>query len=263
MHSSSGAITRKQLSTIDLEDPLGNGFLASYRTWWHARKLSPREWRDIHEVAMDGHEKVTAKCHGAPPGHGWVCNDGKEKRRQNGRFMAMDPSSGLVLAVTNMKDPENNAVARQLLHQVMESGHNKQVKYWCADRFHTKGHAPGCLCSPMNVSRLEKRLKDVNTSIAERTFSWFRGYAVSFNTAGHPHLQRAAIRQEAQLPYPPQLPSAPQPFRGPVKVASSKVGKAARVHKKPGARPYTCRRPASSRCARKRPASSARRERSP
>ena len=37
-----------------------------------------------------------------------------------------------------------------------------------------------CAYSPYNVTRLMRRLRGVNSSIAEQTFSWFRGYARVF-----------------------------------------------------------------------------------
>ena len=38
-----------------------------------------------------------------------------------------------------------------------------------------------CQCSPLSVPRLRKRAADVNTSVAEQVFAWFRGYAKTFN----------------------------------------------------------------------------------
>jgi hypothetical protein len=43
------------------------------------------------------------------------------------------------------------------------------------------GHNKACKNSPLNVPRLKRRLKGVNTAVAEQVFSWFRGYARVFN----------------------------------------------------------------------------------
>ena len=106
-----------------------------------------------------------------------------------------------------MEEPENNAVAKKVLGKVMAKATNldcviydkmcvcmksfasdkefKQVKYWSVDRFHAKAHSSSCPCSPVHIRRLDLRLRSVNSSIAEQTFSWFRGYASSFNTKAH------------------------------------------------------------------------------
>ena len=154
---------------------------------------------------MDGHEKVAAMCPGVPPARaGRPRKDGQTPQRQNGWFMAIDPKSGLILSVTNMPEPENNEVAKAVLNNVVSCASNlncviydkmcvchkafisdrsfAKVKYWCVDRFHAKAHGDHCPCSPLLHRRLHLRLRDVNTSIAEQTFSWFRGYAASFNT---------------------------------------------------------------------------------
>ena len=59
----------------------------------------------------------------------------------------------------------------------------KQIKYWTCDKFHGKKHKANCPCRPQSNPRLAKRLKKVNTSIAEQTFSWFRSHAKILNEA--------------------------------------------------------------------------------
>lgn len=49
------------------------------------------------------------------------------------------------------------------------------------DLFHAHGHVSACRNSPLNVPALKDRLAEVNTSIAEQVWSWFRGYARTFN----------------------------------------------------------------------------------
>jgi len=98
-----------------------------------------------------------------------------------------------------MRDPENNEVTTTALTKVLPMytdvdcfvldrvckyvGHAqrlselRQIKYFAVDRFHARLHGPNCKCSPLNVPRLDRRLKDLNTSVCEQTFSWFRRYA--------------------------------------------------------------------------------------
>ena len=56
-----------------------------------------------------------------------------------------------------------------------------QIKFWTVDRFHANGHVRSCQQSPLNVQALNRRLAGVNTAVAEQVFSWFRGYARTFN----------------------------------------------------------------------------------
>lgn len=64
----------------------------------------------------------------------------------------------------------------------------KQLKYYIIDKCHAKkGHNKKCKCPPYNHAPPKKRLKGVNNSICEQTFSWFRGYASTLNEL---HAQR-------------------------------------------------------------------------
>ena len=266
MWASSKPADRSRLLSIKVEDPLHADFLKIYSSWWHQKQITLREWRQVKEVVIDGHEKVAAKCHNAPPAHAGRPRKNKQtKHRQNGWFMAVDPASGLVLAVTNMKDPETVPVAKQVLKQVLNRGtavdcviYDKmcicmksiakdkdfaQIKYWCVDRFHAKGHSSSCPCSPLNHSRLDRRLRDVNSSIAEQTFSWFRGYAASFNSKSpdtHIFYVLLYVKKHNTLirkDYMQHLNAFS---------ARAKVGKAARILRRPSCRKYVCRRPSSS-----------------
>ncbi|CAE7242622.1 unnamed protein product [Symbiodinium microadriaticum] len=222
---------REQLFNILVEKPLGNHFLDFYRDWWHRKQFSLAEWRAVNEVVIDGHEKASAKCHGPPPVHvGRPRKDGANKHRQNGWFMVMDPRSGMVGSMTGMEEPQNDAEF-------------KQVKYWSIDRFHAKAHSASCPCSPIHVRRLDLRLRRVTSSIAEQTFSWFRGYASSFNTKAH----------DTHVFYVPLYVKMHNNLVRQNRVqhlnafsARSKIAKAAHVLRKPASSKYHCRRPASS-----------------
>jgi hypothetical protein len=63
-----------------------------------------------------------------------------------------------------------------------DEGLMPQLKFFPVDKFHAKkGHNSKCKNNPYNVRRLMSRVKHVNTSVAEQVFSWFRGYARTFN----------------------------------------------------------------------------------
>ena len=260
------AACQKKLCDIDITDPLSKGFLESYRTWWHDKQLTKREWQKVREIVMDGHQKVAAKCTGTPPAHaGRPRKDGKTPQRQNGWFMAVDPSTGLVLSVSPMQDPENNEIATNVLLDLVSRGSQincviydrmcaclnhaqaqkplKQIKYWCIDRFHARAHSPKCACSPLNHRRLDLRLRNVNSSIAEQTFAWFRNYASSFNTKAinsHMFFVLVYVKKHNMLMrrnYMKHLNAFS---------AKAKIAKAARILRKPTSHKYVCRRPASS-----------------
>ena len=149
---------RKKRCSVDIADPLKNNFLHSCRTWWHETQLTKPEWQKVKEI---GHQKVAAKCAGTPPSPPRKpSKDGKTPMRQNGWFMAVDPSTGLVLSVSAMRDRENNQIATDVLLEVVACGPHidcvvcdrmcaclehataqkphGQIKHWCIDRFRAK-----------------------------------------------------------------------------------------------------------------------------
>ena len=220
-----------------------------------------RSSQAIHEVVLDGHEKVSSVCYDNFPKHGGRPKaDGAAKRRTNGWFMAVHPGKGLIVGLREMYHPENNAVAVQVMVEVTAEIHTVNcivydrmcsclqaarsstsllmVKYWCIDKFHATGHGTNCPCSSLVHTRLERRLAKVNTSIAEQTFAWFRGYAGTFNTMSretHYYVQKhndLVMRQHIG-----HLNPWSKGRRG---------GASSRIKKRPVARPCVCRKPAGS-----------------
>eukprot|EP00438_Fugacium_kawagutii_P027957 Skav210836 [mRNA] locus=scaffold543:17052:17576:- [translate_table: standard] len=116
--------------------------------------------------------------------------------------MLVDPKTSRVVSVVSQDVPENNAVVSESLlkvlplykkvdlyimdracHYMPEAKATKgleQLKYYAVDRFHAHRHKHNCPCDPKKP-RLKKRLGKLNTSVAEQTFSWFRGYAKVLN----------------------------------------------------------------------------------
>jgi hypothetical protein len=55
------------------------------------------------------------------------------------------------------------------------------IKYYSSTKLHGRKHVKQCPCNPHHKVSLKRRLRGVNTMVAEQTFSWFRGFARTFN----------------------------------------------------------------------------------
>jgi hypothetical protein len=166
----------------------------------------PRVKKSVKELCGDGHEKVLTRCSNerAPMKRsGRPRPQERVKAFSNGWFMLVWPSNGRVLSVVRQDEPEGNAIATEALEKVLplykdvdcfiydrcckympsaiENDNLKQIKYYTTDKFHGFKHVSSCKCRPQSVRRLNNRLKHVNTSVCEQTFSWFRNYAKVLN----------------------------------------------------------------------------------
>ncbi|CAE7371257.1 unnamed protein product, partial [Symbiodinium necroappetens] len=111
-------VQTRKLYDLDIDNPLDDDFVDKYSQWWHSHHLSNFERRSIKEIVMDGHEKISTKCSTTPPSHaGRPRKDAHAKQRYNGWFMSMDPKSGLILAVREMMNPEDQKVMLEVLQQ--------------------------------------------------------------------------------------------------------------------------------------------------
>ena len=117
--------------------------------------------------------------------------------------MLVDPTSKHVLAAVPMKDPENNQVKLDSLEKIVhlypklncyvhdracsveKAGRKRRrlrrIKYYAVDKLHAERHRKKCKNSPLTNKVLKRRLKNVNTMVAEQTFSWFRHHARVLN----------------------------------------------------------------------------------
>ncbi|CAK9069926.1 unnamed protein product [Durusdinium trenchii] len=121
--------------------------------------------------------------------------------------------------------------------------------YWTIDKFHARGHGPDCKCSLLNHKRLERRLKEVNTSI-----SWFRGYSSTFSSM-NPNVQlfyvlayarrRNAMEADGGIEHQNPWPAHKQAM------------KKAAAWKKPASHSYNCKAVAKTH-VKKKPAAAAR-----
>ncbi|CAE7560210.1 unnamed protein product [Symbiodinium sp. CCMP2592] len=129
-----------------------------------------------------------------------------------------------------------SGVALDVLHLVaMRSSQLDCVVY--------DSHAPGCPCSPLQHKTLNNRLEGINTSIAEQTFAWFRGYASQFNTKSprsHAFYVLLYVQRHNDL--------TRQGYRNHLNPFSARKQAAmtSGLLKRPACKKYTCRRPASS-----------------
>ena len=166
----------------------------------------------VTSVVADGHAKVMTKCSKTTPrpkraGAPRKRRDGSKipaKPYWNGRFFFICPKTGRILHAVPMFHPENNALVLDELENVvgrypfancfiydrackilLDVQKRKaalwEVKTYTTDKFHGWRHKESCLANPFSSAKLMKRIEGLNTSVAEQTFSWFRGYARSTN----------------------------------------------------------------------------------
>ena len=202
---------------IVIGDEVCETTLAKYSDHLHSHVFPPQCRDQVKELVGDGHEKVHTKkdcgVEQAMPMKGrrkkGTRSKGRRDRRKksavfdHGWFMLVDPKSKRILSVEKQIRSESNAVVLSSLRNVIHLYENcnafvmdrnckfkatgiadpklKNIKYYIIDKWHAKKHCKKCKCSPENHQSLRRRLRGVNTSICEQTFSWFRGYARVFN----------------------------------------------------------------------------------
>jgi len=197
---------------IIIEDEVSEPALTKYSNYLHTHEYPPAQRNLVTELVGDGHQKVLTKMCAATSkkskrskkNRKKKCKKNKHKRFNHGWFMVIDPRSKRIVSVRRQVNPENNAVVSASLEKVLwlykkcdtfvmdrvckykKEGQSRaklqQLKNYIVDKWHAKkGHNKRCTCSPCVHPRLNRRLRGVNTSICEQTFSWFRGYARTFN----------------------------------------------------------------------------------
>ena len=197
------------LQTIEVSDrhpvEITPRMLAACDAWLHADVFPPANVMSVTAFAGDGHEKILTKvCAGdkvpkkSPPAIG-----GDHKLFTNGWLMVSNPADGRVVSVELQVEPENNEVTARALGKVLVSypkvdcflldrnckfaprfkdlANFKQIKPWAIDKFHGLKHNGKCPCNPYAHPRITRRLKGVNTSVAEQVWSWFRNYSNTLN----------------------------------------------------------------------------------
>jgi hypothetical protein len=192
---------------IEVGNEVSDVALSKYDRHLHNNVFPPLDRNAVKEIVVDGHEKVSVKCSGQGP-RKWAGRHRTNKpklvrSRNNGWFMAVDPKSKRILSVREQVEPENNEIVMSSLKSVLplypkcnasvydrackfapsaeKEPTLKQLKYYIVDKFHATKHNAKCKCNPQKIPSLQRRLRGVATPICESLFSWFRGYARSFN----------------------------------------------------------------------------------
>ena len=197
--------------TINVEEDLSHAQVQRYSAYLHNTVYPPENPAIVREVVGDGNAKVVMKCGqamGRGVGRPRKNNEGQVRSRSHGWFMLVEPRLMRILSLEPMLSPENNAIKNITLKKIIGQYPNldcfihdrncsihdrncsfqnqalqfeelQQLKYFPIDRFHAKTHKKGCRNNPLTVSRLGRRIRKVNTSAAEQTFSWFKKYSIT------------------------------------------------------------------------------------
>ena len=174
----------------------------------HEHVFPPADPSSVKEVVMDGHMKVLTKCVGKGLKRSGRPRKNKKVKKNksgysNGWFMVISPRTGKILHVSQQIHPENNNCVAASLEMVSERYENvncciydrncsfhqsarkrrrlRRIRYYPIDKWHGKKHRKTCPCRPQSNTSLRNRLRGINTSVAEQTFSWFRGYSKHLN----------------------------------------------------------------------------------
>lgn len=199
---------------VHIGNDLSDTEIAMYKRHLIRNVFPPSDQSKVTELVGDGHVKVRVRGRCLDSKKKTKANKGRQNRSKamkskgkkgvsNGWFMLVDPASKKIVNVMEMKDRENNAVVLNSLREVLPMYTNcnafimdrccqfykmamkenvcDQIKFYMIDKFHASLHVKTCKCSPLYVKTLKKRMKGVNGSICEITFSWFRRYAKILN----------------------------------------------------------------------------------
>ena len=204
--STGNYMSRRQPDPIRLKAELSTAFLDKYDKWVHEKRFGLRRSSTLAELVGDGHAKIVSKLCASDPTPrraGKPRKNGDARRTNNGWFVVCAPATGEVLAASQMRDPENNAIAKEtfqkalkkcprvncLIYDRMCTLHKRlrpkaefrKIKHFAVDKMHARGHSRECLCNPTHIPELKRRVRKLNTQICEQTFSWFRRFAFTFN----------------------------------------------------------------------------------
>ena len=194
-------------TSLAIGNELNEEALNQYDHFCHENLFPPSRRNKVTAIVCDGHQKVLMKCLGkkvSTSRSGRPRKDGVKKEEHNhGWFMVIDPCTSRILAIESLDKPENNEIVTRSVTKVLplypkvdllildrcchykSSAINNpelsQIKYYSLDKFHAYRHKSTCPCNPLAKKSLKKRLGSINTSVAEQTFSWFRGYANFLN----------------------------------------------------------------------------------
>ena len=189
---------------IVIGEEISEEALEKYDSYLHDHVLPIKKAKAPLVFVGDGHEKVLVKCSAGQEQYSRVRKINRTSNPfTNGWYMIVT-EEGHIVAVEQQIRPENNEIAEKTLEKAVRGTPGcdcfcydrnckffkrakknrifKNIKHWAIDKFHaSRGHKKECPCNPNHVPALKRRLKKVNTSICEQTFSWFRHYAKVLN----------------------------------------------------------------------------------
>ena len=199
-------------NTIRIGDEVTQDAIEKYSAFLARYVFPPKHLLGVRAVVADGNSKVLIKCcrgstapkRAGAPRKGRAGEKREAKHYWNGWFFFLCPKTGRILQTSPMYRPENNDFVLDELEKVVDryphvncfiydrackiqkSVLQRKKRLWkirtyTTDKFHGPRHKKNCAANPHTKPRLMARIENLNTSIAEQTFSWFRGYARSMN----------------------------------------------------------------------------------
>ncbi|CAJ1377361.1 unnamed protein product [Effrenium voratum] len=191
--------------SIVIDDEVPDNTIELYDAYCHGTLFPPMNKQKVKIVVGDGNMRLNMLCQEGPKRRTGRPRAGRASvgKHANGWFMVCDPSTGKILGLRVMKEPENTQHVLQMLDAVVwlypklntfvydracsivRAAHEEdslgQIEHYIVDWFHAYRHNSKCKCNPRKVRKLGKIVKNVNTSICEQIFSWFRHYSTAFN----------------------------------------------------------------------------------
>ena len=158
--------------SIVIDDELNDAHLELYESYCLSSLLPPADRRKVTSLVIDGHQKVKMQCAEAPSKRA-----GRPRKSEtsvgnytNGWMMACDPTSGRILGLQSMFEPEDNQVASDTLEKILwlypkadcliydracafqsfanANANLEQIKFSSVDAFHAHSHSKTCPCNP-------------------------------------------------------------------------------------------------------------------
>jgi len=193
---------------MEIGNELTQATVTAYSQYLHNRIYPHKKAKNVTVLVGDGHSKVLTRCMGGQTpkrvGRPRTRKRGRKSGFTNGWFMICEPQSGRVVTVAQQINPENNDDVEKAFERAIEKhpstntivydrncsfapNKSKNIKFkkvtaWPIDKWHGERHTKKCKYSSKNNATYKRRLRDVNTSICEQTFGWFRGYARILNS---------------------------------------------------------------------------------
>ena len=159
-------------TSIVIDDELNPTHLDLYESLCFASLFPPPDRRKVTALVIDGHQKVKMQCEEAP-----TKRAGRPRKSlttvgnyTNGWMVACDPTSGRILGLTSMFEPEDNEVASRTIEKILwlypkmdclvydracsfkacaENNEDlQQIQFYCVDAFHAYTHSKNCPCNP-------------------------------------------------------------------------------------------------------------------